>query len=815
MKVFKFGGSSIGNTKKIENVIVILSSMKDKNFIVVFSALKGVTDKLISLGHLALQQNIKYKTILVKLEKMHLNIINELNKKNSTIIKKKISKLFLELTEILHGVYLLKELTDRTLDHIMSFGEKFSCLIISETLKKRNIDNDYVEANKLIITDSNFTNANINFNKTNKKIIEYFRTHKKSQIVTGFIAENEKGEITTLGRGGSDYTASILGAALNVDEIQIWTDVNGILTADPKKVKQAYTLSKITYEEAMELSHFGANVIHPPTLLPALKKKIKISIKNSFNPKKLGTEIISRANDDSCQIKGISSIDNISIINVQGGGMVGVTGIASRLFGVLADKNINIILITQASSEHSICFAVLPEQANNAKLLIEKEFKLEIIDEKINNITVSSNFSIIAVVGENMKKTPGISGKVFQSLGKNGINIHAIAQGSSELNISLVIEKKYLRKSLNVLHDALFLSKQKTINLFLIGPGLVGSELLNLISKQKNYIQNEFKINIKLIGLANSKKMIFIENGIFIKNSKNKLFQSNKKFKANEFIDRMKELNKSNSIFIDCTPSDYIPSFYKSILASSISIVTPNKIANSGKYQTYLDLKNISKQHNVQFLYGANVGAALPIINTIRDIITNGDKITKIEGVLSGSVSYIFNSLKKGKSFSESVLSAKEKGYTEPDPRVDLRGTDIARKLLILIREAGIKFEMNQIKIENLLTEDLEKIKDIDIFLDNLKKLDNKFLKKIEQAKKMNQVLCYIAKYENGKASVKIETLNANHSFYNIAETDNIIALKTKTYSKEPLVIKGPGAGPDFTASGILIDILRTSNYLV
>ncbi|MCH8170603.1 MAG: bifunctional aspartate kinase/homoserine dehydrogenase I [Bacteroidetes bacterium] len=815
MKVFKFGGSSIGNTKKIENVIVILSSMKDKNLIVVFSALKGVTDKLISLGHLALQQNIKYKTILVKLEKMHLNIINELNKKNSTIIKKKISKLFLELTEILHGVYLLKELTDRTLDHIMSFGEKFSCLIISETLKNRNIDNDYVEANKLITTDSNFTNANINFDKTNKKIIEYFRSHKKSQIVTGFIAENEKGEITTLGRGGSDYTASILGAALNVEEIQIWTDVNGILTADPKKVKQAYTLPKITYEEAMELSHFGAKVIHPPTLLPALKKKIKIIIKNSFDPKKLGTEIISRTNDNSCQIKGISSIDNISVINVQGGGMVGVTGIASRLFGVLADKNINIILITQASSEHSICFAVLPEQANNAKQLIEKEFRLEIIDEKINNVTVSSNFSIIAVVGENMKKTPGISGKVFQSLGKNGINIHAIAQGSSELNISLVIEKKYLRKSLNVLHDALFLSKQKTINLFLIGPGLVGSELLNLISKQKNYIQNEFKINIKLIGLANSKKMIFIENGIFIKNSKNKLFQSNKKFKANEFIDRMKELNKSNSIFIDCTPSDYIPSFYKSILASSISIVTPNKIANSGKYQTYLDLKNISKQHNVQFLYGANVGAALPIINTIQDIITNGDKITKIEGVLSGSISYIFNSLKKGKSFSESVLSAKKKGYTEPDPRVDLRGTDIARKLLILIREAGIKFEMNQIKIENLLTEDLEKIKDIDIFLDNLKKLDNKFLKKIEQAKKMNQVLCYIAKYENGKASVKIETLNANHSFYNIAETDNIIALKTKTYSKEPLVIKGPGAGPDFTASGILIDILRTSNYLV
>lgn len=815
MKVLKFGGSSIGNTKRIENVIEILSGLEDKKFIVVFSAVQGVTDKLISLGQLALLQNIKYKTILAKLEKKHLNIINELNKKKSIIIQKKISKLFLELTEVLHGVYLLKELTDRTLDHIMSFGEKFSCLIISETLKNRSVDNDYVEANKLIITDSNFTNANINFNKTNKRINEYFRSHKKSQVVTGFIAENEKEEITTLGRGGSDFTASILGAALNVDEIQIWTDVNGILTADPKKVKQAYTLPKITYEEAMELSHFGAKVIHPPTLLPALKKKIKINIKNSFNPKELGTEIISRANDNSCHIKGISSIDNISIINVQGGGMVGVTGIASRLFGVLADKNINIILITQASSEHSICFAVLPEQANNAKLLIEKEFKFEIVDGKINNIIVSPDFSIIAVVGENMKKTPGISGKVFQSLGKNGINIHAIAQGSSELNISLVIEKKYLRKALNVLHDALFLSKQKTINLFLIGPGLVGSELLNLISKQKKYIQNEFKINIRLIGLANTKKMIFNEDEILIKNWKKKLFQSNKKFNANEFIDRMKDLNKSNSIFIDCTPSDYIPSLYKSILTSSISIVTPNKIANSGKHQTYLDLKNISKQHNVQFLYGANVGAALPIINTIKDIIANGDKITKIEGVLSGSLSYIFNSLKKGKSFSESVLSAKEKGYTEPDPRVDLRGTDIARKLLILIREAGIKFEMNQIKIENLLTEDLEKIKDINIFLDNLKKMDGKFLKKIEKAKKKDQVLCYIAKYENGEASVKIEALDANHSFYNIAETDNIIALKTKTYSKEPLVIKGPGAGPDFTASGILIDILRTSNYLV
>ena len=640
MKILKFGGSSIADSKRVENVISILKTYNKQKIAVVFSAHQGVTDNLILIGRLAKQQDLSYTKLLSDLSDRHNKIVDELNSKSNSIkIKRHISKMFSDLENILKGVYLIRELTPRTLDCIMSFGEKLSCAIISQTLNSRSFINEYLQADKLIITDSYFNNAKVDFEKTNENIKKYFSKHKKTQIITGFIGTNENNEITTLGRGGSDYTAAIFGAALNVKEIQIWTDVDGILTADPKKVPASFPLKAVSYEEAMELSHFGAKVIHPPTILPALNKKIRIRIKSTFNPSYPGTIISEREEGIKFKIKGISSIDDISLLRIQGGGMVGVTGIASRLFSCLAREDINIILITQGSSEHSICIAVLPQHGKEARNIIEEEFKLEISERKISRVIVDNGLSIIAVVGEGMKETPGISGKVFDALGKNGINILAIAQGSSELNISLVVDKSSLKKALNVLHEALFLSKQKTLNLFLVGPGLVGGTLLNQIARHSEYLQKELQTKIRLVGLANSSKMLIKEEGINIADWKNELDNSTKKINNHDFIKSMKQLNLPFSVFIDTTASSKNAYFYKDILTSSISIVTPNKIAASSKYSNYLLLNKSAKENNVQFRYTTNVGAALPIINTLKDLITNGDKIIKIEGVLSGTLS--------------------------------------------------------------------------------------------------------------------------------------------------------------------------------
>ena len=815
MKVLKFGGSSIGDSKQVENVISILKTYSKQKIAVVFSAHQGVTDNLILIGNLAKQQNLSYVKQLLTLSERHIKIIDELNNKTNSIkLKKKIAKIFFDLENILKGVYLIRELTPRTLDCIMSFGEKLSCSIISQTLNARSYVNEYLQADKLIITDSYFNNAKVDFEKTNENIKRYFSKHKKTQIITGFIGANDKNEITTLGRGGSDYTASIFAAALNAKEIQIWTDVNGILTADPNKVSSSFPLKAVSYEEAMELSHFGAKVIHPPTILPSLNKKIRIKIKSTFNPSHPGTVISERKEGVKFKIKGISSIDDISLLRIQGGGMVGVTGIASRLFSCLARKDINIILITQGSSEHSICIAVLPEHGKKAKKIIEEEFKPEINEHKISRVIVDDELSIIAVVGEGMKETPGISGKVFDALGKNGINILAIAQGSSELNISLVVEKESLKKALNVLHEALFLSKQKTLNLFLIGPGLVGGTLLNQLKRNLEYLQKETQTKFRLIGLANSKKMLIKEEGINLSNWKNELNNSNNKINLQDFVDSMKKLNLPFSVFIDTTASSKIANFYKDILTASISIVTPNKIAASSRYSNYLLLNKSAKENNVQFRYTTNVGAALPIINTLKDIITNGDKIIKIEGILSGTLSYIFNSLKENKKFSDIVRQAKKLGYTEPFIWDDLSGNDVVRKLIILIREAGVPIEMKDVIVERLLPAKFKKLKNPEQFLTELENYDSVYEKRNKAAQQRGKILIYIAKYENKKATVKIEEIDSEHPFYNLSDVDNIVAFTTKNYNVKPLVIRGAGAGADLTASGVLIDILRVSNYL-
>lgn len=815
MKLLKFGGSSVGSPERILQVIEILRDYVEKKQLtaVVFSAFQGVTDGLISLGNKAVVGDLGYLVDIENLLHKHIDAVNELipKSKNKLLIKR-VSEHFDNLKEFAQGVYLLKELTPKTMDSILSFGERLSCIIIAEAMKHRGMNVEFLDARTIIKTDSNFSCARVDFNITNRRIKNYFKSHSKPQVVTGFIGTNNLGETTTLGRGGSDFTASILGAALKVKAIEIWTDVDGILTADPRKVENAYSINAVTYEEAMELSHFGAKVIYPPTMQPALEKKIKIIIKNTFNPEFKGTVILEKEPRVPFNIKGISSIDNISLLRISGSGMIGVPGISSRLFGSLAEKEISVILITQGSSEHTICIAVLPQYGDQAKEAIEKEFSYEIRDKIINEVVIEENHSVIAVVGEDFRNTPKVSGQVLQSLGTNGINIVAIAQGSSELNISIVIEKSHLKKALNVLHDGLFTKVPKTINMFVVGPGLVGGELLNLMRDEDSFIKQNLNLRLKLIGIGNSKKMLFDEKGIDFNNWKVLLGKSNVKMNEDRFFEKMRKLNLPNTIVVDSTAGNVWVPFYEKFLESNFSLVTPNKIANSGNFEYYTKLRNITRRNNAKFLYETNVCSAMPVIQNLKNLVANGDEILKIEGVLSGTLSYIFNSLKGDKLFSDIVLYAKEAGYTEPDPRDDLNGLDVARKLLILAREAGAKLELSDIKVENIIPKNLRGKKSVVQFMNDLKQADDYFENLKSKAAAKGNVLCYIAKYENGKASVAIEEIGKEHPFFGLNGNDNIVSITTKFNNVKPLTLSGRGAGARYTASGVLSDILRISN---
>lgn len=805
----------MGSPQRIIQVIDILNEYAAKKQLtaVVFSAFQGVTDGLISLGKKAVVGDLSYLIDIENLLKKHVDAVNELipKSKNKLLIQR-VNELFNNLQDFAQGVFLLKELTPKTMDNILSFGERLSCIIIAEAMKHREIDVEFLDARTIIKTDSNFSCARVDFTITNRRIKNYFKSHPKIQIVTGFIGSNSEGETTTLGRGGSDFTASILGAALKVKAIEIWTDVDGILTADPRKVENAYSIHAVTYEEAMELSHFGAKVIYPPTMQPALEKKIKIIIKNTFNPAFKGTVILEKEPSIPFNIKGISSIDEITLLRISGSGMIGVPGISSRLFGSLANKEISVILITQGSSEHTICIAVLPQYGYEAKKAIEEEFNYEIRDKIINEVTVEENQSIIAVVGEDFRKTPKVAGQVVQSLGSNGINIVAIAQGSSELNISLVIEKAQLKKALNVLHDGLFTKVPKTINTFLVGPGLVGGELLKLINDENEFLQKNLNIRLKLVGLGNSKKMVFEEKGIDTGNWKELLNKSNSKMNEQNFFDKMKKLNLPNTIVVDATAGNVWVPYYEKFLASNFSVVTPNKIANSGDINYYNKLRGIAKRNNAKFLYETNVCSAMPVIKNIKDLFASGDEIIKIEGVLSGTLSYIFNSLKENKKFSEIVMFAKEAGYTEPDPRDDLNGLDVARKLLILAREAGAQLELKDVEVENLIPKKLRGKKTVAQFMSELKTADEYFENLKAKAEEKGKVLCYIAKYENGKAKIGIEEIGKEHPFFGLNGNDNIVSITTKFNNEKPLTLSGRGAGARYTASGVLSDILKISN---
>ncbi len=819
MKVLKFGGTSVGSIESIQQIGSILQDYQQQtvSVVVVVSAVKGVTNRLQELGDWAVSgEDSKVQEGLENLQRRHFDLVKALIPlKDQSHILAHIKRLLNELEEVLQGVTLLKELSLRSQDILFSFGERLSAYLLHEYLRQLDLPAFYVDARQIILTDDHFGGATVDFNKTNDLIQNYFGKNQGLAVVTGFIAANGAGQTTTLGRGGSDYTAAIIGSALDAKEIEIWTDVDGVMTADPNIVSRAFSLAELSYVEAMELTHFGAKVIYPPTLQPAFSKSIPLRIRNTFNTDFPGTLISKEASSPEMPIKGISSIKSIALVNVQGSGLVGVPGVASRLFGALGRQNINIILITQASSEHSICFAIVPEQAKATKLAIQNEFAQELSAGLIEPIHIEAKQSIVAIIGENMRKSAGIADKLFGALGKNGINVIAIAQGSSELNVSVVIDEHNLVKALKALHGAFFVHNRRRLNVFMIGSGLIGKTLLDQIAKQYRFFFDKRQLEIRLCAIANSKKMLINAEGISLERWQEDLADFGMSSEIGSFVKTMKTLNLPNSVFVDNTATADVPEIYKEVLDASISIVTPNKVANSQSYQDYTSLQELAFQKRVNFLYETNVGAGLPVINSLNDLMLSGDQITSIQGVLSGTLSYIFNSFTENKKFSQIVREAQEKGYTEPDPRHDLNGMDVARKILILARECGIPMELEDVNIEPLLAPACFEAATVQGFFMALEDQDQVMADKVKNAANEGKVLRYVAVLDGAKAAIKLVAVGPESMFYSLSGSDNLIAFSSERYKEKPLLIRGPGAGAEVTAAGVFADLIKISDFLV
>lgn len=809
MKVLKFGGTSVGSIEPIGKLIAIVKDQQQSKTIIVCSAMGGVTNQLIEMAEAA-SEGDSYFQSLNALSIKHYEVVEHfINHPEFT--RRELDSLFAQLGKLLEGISALGELSARTKDHVMSFGEQLSCTLIAGVLSQHHCDAVYTDSRNLLITDSRYGNAAIK-EAVSFENIQKWHTDLKAcaAVVTGFIGRNEAGHTTTIGRGGSDLTAALFGAALKAEEIQIWTDVDGFMTADPRWVKNAFTLTELSYKEAMELSYFGAKVIYPPTMIPAISRNIPIVIKNTFKPDHPGTYIRPKAVSNQGMIKGISSIRKVSLINVEGGGMVGLKGFGGRLFGALADAGVNVILITQASSEHSISFAVAPEDTETALDAIRAGFELELISKKIEAPTADRNLSILAVVGENMRHTKGLSGKLFQSLGRSGVNVVAIAQGSSELNISVVIAEDDLSKALNAVHDSLFLSPVKTLHLFLAGTGNIGTELLRQLEQSEEHLRSEHQLHIKVMGITNSRKMIVSNNGgIALNDWKNQLDASGQPASAEEFIKQIETLNLPNSIFVDNTSQPALIAMYEKLFALSVSVVACSKLAASGKFETYHRLKKMARKNGVDFFYETNVGAGLPIIKTMNDLLISGDHFERIEAILSGTISFVFNNFTQNRPFAEVVKEAQLKGYTEPDPRDDLNGLDFARKMLILARETGLDMELEQVHLDPILPQACMQALSIDDFYAELENAESYFDGLRDKALASGKVLRYIGIIEGGHAAVKLEMVGQDHPFYHLSGSDNIISFTTLRYRHNPLVVKGPGAGAGVTAAGVFADILR------
>jgi len=808
MKVLKFGGSSVANSERIREVKKIILS-ESIPVVVVVSAFRGVTDTLKSLSESAASHDPGYRARLEDLINRHIAISNELlsgEKLDSTLSR--VREIFNELSETLNGLFLLRELSRFSLDKALSAGERASSTIISAFFEPSVL----VDAREFIRTDDNFGNANVDFTVTNPLVRKKILRKNRLIVVPGFIAGTEAGETTTLGRGGSDYTAAIIAAAINADMLEIWTDTDGFMTADPRKVEKAYAIESLTYSEAIELSHFGAKVIYTPTLRPVYKKMIPVAIKNSYNPGARGTIISSKpSNGSRSPIKGISSIDHIDLITLQGPSMVGVSGISMRLFGSLARKNVSIILITQASSEYSITFAVNPPDSKLAVEAINQEFEREITFRKELKIVLEKDLSIIAIVGEKMKNTPGISAILFRSLGRNGINVIATAQGSSELNISVVIRNDRLRKALNVIHDGFFLSKYKELHLFIAGTGFVGSSLVKQLCKQQQTLLREYNLNVNLLGLINSRKMLLSGKAIPLEKCREALDADGEKSDINAFFEHFTKLNLRNSVFVDCTANAVVAQTYGRALENYVSVVTASKIACASDYSYYHMLKTMASDRGVRFMYETTVGAGLPVIKTINDLVVSGDKILKIEAVLSGTLNFVFNTIGPDMPLSRTIRMAKERGISEPDPRIDLSGIDVVRKILILSREAGYTLEMKDVSVENFLPADCFE-GDLDSFYEKVEKYDAGFEKQRLELVRLNKKWRFFATMENGKARVGLISVDSGHPTFDLEGSNNIVLLTTERYKELPMVIKGYGAGADVTAAGVFADIMRVVN---
>lgn len=819
MQVLKFGGSSVGTPEAISKVIAIVKErVKTKQAIVVVSAMSGVTDQLILLAQSASQGNEAYKTIIQNLEQKHLDAVRALlpiQQQSGTLSM--VKQLINEIESNCDGLFMLRELTMRMQDRLISYGEILSSKIIAAAFEAEGVDQVWLDSRAMIKTNSKYFNAVVDKDLTNKTIQAYFSTPSNKHalyMAPGFIASDAEGNTTTLGRGGSDYTGAIYAAALNAAVLEIWTDVSGMMTADPRMVHNAKEIPKISYQEAMELSHFGAKIIYPPTIQPVMYQNIPVRIKNTFEPEHPGTLIENESPKDDNFIRGISSIKDLCLLSLEGAGMVGIPGFSKRLFDALAKKQINVILITQSSSEHSICVGVNVHDTHLAKIAVDAEFEQEINTQVVEPLIIEKDLSIIALVGEQMRNHPGVSGKMFGVLGRNGINVRAIAQGSSEKNITAVIASQDVRKAINVLHEEFFETSYKQVNVYVAGAGNVGGKLIEQIKKQVPYLQANLRLQINIVGIANSKKQLINVEGIDLSNWRDQLAAA-PTGTITDYVAAIQENNLRNSIFVDVTAHATVADTYAQLLSKAVSVVACNKIACSSPYAHYAKLKSLARTYSAAFLFETNVGASLPIIGTLNDLIRSGDKINKIEAVLSGTLNFVFNNYDGSKSFAQVVKQAQDEGYTEPDPRLDLGGTDVMRKVMILAREAGHKLEMEDIANEAFLPASCFN-GSVEDFYAEMEKQEAHFKKIYEAAAAEGCKLKFVAKFEtdeNGKghAKVGLQHIQPSSDFYHLYGKDNLVLFYSERYPELPLVIKGAGAGADVTASGVFADIIRAA----
>ena len=816
-KILKFGGSSVANPERIREVAsIVLDAAKKERVVVVVSAFQGVTNQLIECARLAEVGDTKFQSMYKALVKRHTGILKALhNNRPPKQVVVNLQTMLAELWDVLHGIYLLRHSSPRSLDLTASFGEQLSALTIASFLQKSR-PSCFVDSRKLVETDDQYTHAVVQFDKTNHAIKAYFKkifgqsSKRLIPVVTGFIGSTDDG-LTTIGRNGSDYSAAIFGAALDVSLIEIWTDVDGILSADPRSVPAAFVVPQMSYEEAMELSYFGAKVLHASTIAPAVAKHIPIDIKNTLNPSAPGTHISHHVNRWEGVAKGITSVDDCTLLTLRGISMVGVPGIAERLFRALASHDINVILISQASSEHTICFAISTSDVAAAKKAVHQEFHFE-LQSKLTSLDEKTHQTIVAIVGDGMKGTPGVSGKVFQALGRNSVNISAIAQGASERNISFVIDEAQKLRALNVIHEAFFEPKKK-LGVVLIGPGNIGGTFLKQIHQQQSYLHSE-GFDVRVCGIYDIGKAVFSSKGIDLKRWRELLDSTPKKMKYSELLQQIAALHLTNAVLVDCTASPEIVNMYEDFVKLNMHIITPNKRANVLPWQQYKQLTDLMKNRQKYFLYETNVGAGLPIISTLQDLIASGDQIVKIEGMFSGTLSHLFNYYDGSRPFSVLVKEALGLGYTEPDPREDLMGGDVARKLLILARQIGLKMDMHDIKVENLVPKLLQGEKFSSAFFKRYAKYDDAMKRRLDIALANGCVLRYVGVLQGDKAFAGVKEVPTNHMLASTKGSDNIIAFTTQRYSKTPLVVQGPGAGADVTAMGVFSDLLKLLHYL-